>query len=216
MIYRGKFQADMDTLHQDVMTLGKECYRRLDGSTEVLTDADTERARALVKGDSAINSMENDINTQVINLITTQQPVATDLRLIISSIKIADDLERISDNISNIGEVRKRVRLGSEKLLLRLSTMERLALLMLEDVKTAYETGDTDLCTEIIERDKDIDALFVQITTTDIIKETDVFVTGQSQLAAKYLERIGDHIKNIAEHVYFVLTGDKYEKIFQQ
>jgi len=206
----------MDTLHQDVMTLGKECYRRLDGSTEVLTDADTERARALVKGDSAINSMENDINTQVINLITTQQPVATDLRLIISSIKIADDLERISDNISNIGEVRKRVRLGSEKLLLRLSTMERLALLMLEDVKTAYETGDTDLCTEIIERDKDIDALFVQITTTDIIKETDVFVTGQSQLAAKYLERIGDHIKNIAEHVYFVLTGDKYEKIFQQ
>lgn len=206
----------MDTLHQDVMRLGKECYRRLDGSTEVLTDADTERARALVKGDSAINSMENDINTQVINLITTQQPVATDLRLIISSIKIADDLERISDNISNIGEVRKRVRLGSEKLLLRLSTMERLALLMLEDVKTAYETGDTDLCTEIIERDKDIDALFVQITTTDIIKETDVFVTGQSQLAAKYLERIGDHIKNIAEHVYFVLTGDKYEKIFQQ
>lgn len=206
----------MDTLHQDVMTLGKECYRRLDGSTEVLTDADTERARALVKGDSAINSMENDINTQVINLITTQQPVATDLRLIISSIKIADDLERISDNISNIGEVRKRVRLGSEKLLLRLSTMERLALLMLEDAKTAYETGDTDLCTEIIERDKDIDALFVQITTTDIIKETDVFVTGQSQLAAKYLERIGDHIKNIAEHVYFVLTGDKYEKIFQQ
>src|SRR5690625_714599 len=216
MIYRGKFQADMDTLHQDVMRLGKECYRRLDGSTEVLTDADTERARALVKGDSAINSMENDINTQVINLITTQQPVATDLRLIISSIKIADDLERISDNISNIGEVRKRVRLGSEKLLLRLSTMERLALLMLEDAKTAYETGDTDLCTEIIERDKDIDALFVQITTTDIIKETDVFVTGQSQLAAKYLERIGDHIKNIAEHVYFVLTGDKYEKIFQQ
>lgn len=216
MVYRGKFQADMDALHQDVVTLGKECYRRLRGSTEVLTDPDTERARALVKGDSAINSMEYDINTQVINLITTQQPVATDLRLIISSIKIADDLERISDNISNLGEVRKRVRLHSEKLLLRLSTMERLALLMLEDVKAAYESGDTDLCIEIIERDKDIDSLFVQITTTDIIEESDVFVTGQSQLAAKYLERIGDHIKNIAEHVYFILTGDKYEKIAQQ
>lgn len=216
MVYRGKFQAEMDVLHQDVVALGKECYGRLHGSTEVLTDPDTERARALVKGDSVINSMEYDINTQAVNLITTQQPVATDLRLIISSIKIADDLERISDNISNLGEVRKRVRLGSEKLLLRLSTMERLALLMLEDVKAAYEAGDTDLCIEIIERDKDIDALFVQITTTDIIEESDVFVTGQSQLAAKYLERIGDHIKNIAEHVYFILTGDKYEKIIQQ
>lgn len=206
----------MHSLYQDVVKLGIECYRRLDGSTEVLSDADTGRARDLVRGDKTINIMEYDINTQVINLITTQQPVATDLRLIISSIKVADDLERISDNISNLGEVRKRVRLTNEKLLLRLSTMERLALLMLEDVQTAYENQDTDLCIEIIERDKDIDSLFVQITTTDIIEESDVFVTGQSQLTAKYLERIGDHIKNIAEHVYFVLTGEKYEKITER
>lgn len=216
MTYRSKFQREMHSLYQDVVKLGIECYRRLDGSTEVLSDADTGRARDLVRGDKTINIMEYDINTQVINLITTQQPVATDLRLIISSIKVADDLERISDNISNLGEVRKRVRLTNEKLLLRLSTMERLALLMLEDVQTAYENQDTDLCIEIIERDKDIDSLFVQITTTDIIEESDVFVTGQSQLTAKYLERIGDHIKNIAEHVYFVLTGEKYEKITER
>lgn len=216
MTYRSKFQKEMHSLYQDVVKLGIECYRRLDGSTGVLSDADTGRARDLVRGDKAINIMEYDINTQVINLITTQQPVATDLRLIISSIKVADDLERISDNISNLGEVRKRVRLTNEKLLLRLSTMERLALLMLEDVQTAYENQDTDLCIEIIERDKDIDSLFVQITTTDIIEESDVFVTGQSQLTAKYLERIGDHIKNIAEHVYFVLTGEKYEKITER
>ncbi|AKG74003.1 phosphate signaling complex protein PhoU [Salinicoccus halodurans] len=216
MTYRSKFQREMHSLYQDVVKLGIECYRRLEGSTEVLSDADTGRARDLVRGDKTINIMEYDINTQVINLITTQQPVATDLRLIISSIKVADDLERISDNISNLGEVRKRVRLTNEKLLLRLSTMERLALLMLEDVQTAYENQDTDLCIEIIERDKDIDSLFVQITTTDIIEESDVFVTGQSQLTAKYLERIGDHIKNIAEHVYFVLTGEKYEKITER
>lgn len=216
MSYRGKFSGEMDSLYQDVINLGIECFRRLDGSVNVLTDGNTERARELVRGDNAINIMEYDINTQVINLITTQQPVATDLRLIISSIKVADDLERISDNISNIGEVRKRVKISNEKLLMRLSTMERLALLMLEDVKTAYETHDTDLCMEIIERDKDIDSLFVQITTTDIIEETDVFVTGQSQLTAKYLERIGDHIKNIAEHVYFVITGEKFEKVTQK
>lgn len=216
MTYRGKFSEEMASLNRDVIHLGIECYRRLQGSVGVLSDVNTENARSLVKGDKAINTMEYDINTQVINLITTQQPVATDLRLIISSIKIADDLERISDNISNLGEVRKRVRISNEKLLLRLSTMERLALLMLEDVRTAYENSDTDLCIEIIERDKDIDSLFVQITTTDIIEESDVFVTGQSQLAAKFLERIGDHIKNIAEHIYFVITGDKYEKVTQR
>lgn len=213
MVYRNKFAGEMDSLHKNVLKLGIECYRRLRGCIEVLSDTDAERARELVKGDKAINIMEYEINTQVIELITTQQPVATDLRLIISSIKIADDLERISDNISNVGEVRKRVKITNDKLLLRLSTMERLAMLMFVDVKAAYENQDTDLCIEIIERDKDIDSLFVQITTSDIIEESDVFVTGQSQLAAKYLERIGDHIKNIAEHVYFVLTGEKYEKV---
>lgn len=213
MVYRNKFAGEMDSLHKNVLKLGIECYRRLRGCIEVLSDTDAERARELVKGDKVINIMEYEINTQVIELITTQQPVATDLRLIISSIKIADDLERISDNISNVGEVRKRVKITNDKLLLRLSTMERLAMLMFVDVKAAYENQDTDLCIEIIERDKDIDSLFVQITTSDIIEESDVFVTGQSQLAAKYLERIGDHIKNIAEHVYFVLTGEKYEKV---
>lgn len=213
MVYRNKFAGEMDSLHKNVIKLGIECYRRLRGCIEVLSDTDAERARELVKGDKVINIMEYEINTQVIELITTQQPVATDLRLIISSIKIADDLERISDNISNVGEVRKRVKITNDKLLLRLSTMERLAMLMFVDVKAAYENQDTDLCIEIIERDKDIDSLFVQITTSDIIEESDVFVTGQSQLAAKYLERIGDHIKNIAEHVYFVLTGEKYEKV---
>ena len=213
MVYRKKFAAEMDALYDNVIELARECHRRLQGCSEVLTDDSTEPARALVTGDKAVNRMEFDINTQVVNLITTQQPVATDLRLIISSIKISDDLERISDNISNIGEVRKRVRITNEKLILRLSTMEKLASLMLEDVYTAYEEKNTELCMEIIARDKDIDSLFVQITTSDIIEESDVFVTGQSQLSAKYLERIGDHVKNIAEHVYFIITGEKYEKI---
>ncbi|GAA3720898.1 phosphate signaling complex protein PhoU [Salinicoccus siamensis] len=211
MVYRGKFSDEMERLYGNVNTLGHECYNRLRGSTDILSSQNTEYARKLVADDFRINRLEEEINTQAINLITTQQPVATDLRLIISSIKVADDLERISDNISNLGEVRKRVRITNERLLLRLSTMENLALLMLADVKTAYDTENIELCTEIIMRDEDIDALFVQITTSDIFEETDAFLTGQSQLCAKYLERIGDHIKNMAEHVFYVLTGDKHE-----
>ncbi|TVT29459.1 phosphate signaling complex protein PhoU [Salinicoccus cyprini] len=211
MVYREKFSDEMARLYESVLTLGEECYERLTGCTAILSSDDTADARLLVSDDKRINRLEEEINNQAINLITTQQPVATDLRLIISSIKVADDLERISDNISNLGEVRKRVRITNEKLLLRLSTMEHLAMLMLEDVKTAYDNKDLELCKEIIMRDEDIDGLFVQITTSDIFDETDAFITGQSQLCAKYLERIGDHIKNIAEHVYYVLTGDKHE-----
>jgi len=213
MSYREKFTGELQSLVNEVIDLGELCYDRLQGVTKLLSMNDIEPARELVTGDVEANKREYNINTHAVTLITTQAPVATDTRIIISSIKIAYDLERISDNISNLAEVRKRVRITNEKLLLRLRTMEQLASLMLKDVYTAYLDQDTSLCKEVCERDEDIDSLFVHVTTSDIFEDSDLFVSGQSQLCAKYLERIGDHVKNIAEHVYFVITGEKIEKI---
>ena len=213
MSYREKYTNDLQALVNEVIELGHICCERLQGATGLLSREDITPARELVAGDKEVNRLEYNINSHAVTLITTQAPVATDTRIIISSIKIAYDLERISDNISNLGEVRKRVKITNEKLLLRLSTMEQLAILMLKDVYTAYQEQDASLCEEVYERDKDIDSLFVHVTTSDIFEETDLFITGQSQLCAKYLERIGDHVKNIAEHVYFVLTGEKIEKL---
>lgn len=213
MSYREKFTSELQSLVNEVIDLGGLCYDRLQGVTSLLSMNDIEPARELVSGDVEANRKEYNINTQAVTLITTQAPVATDTRIIISSIKIAYDLERISDNISNLAEVRKRVKITNEKLLLRLRTMEQLASLMLKDVYTAYLNQDTSLCKEVYERDQDIDSLFVHVTTSDIFEDSDLFVSGQSQLCAKYLERIGDHVKNIAEHVYFVITGEKIEKL---
>lgn len=213
MPYREKFTGELQSLVNEVIDLGKLCYDRLQDVTKLLSMNDIEPARELVSGDVEANRKEYNINTQAVTLITTQAPVATDTRIIISSIKIAYDLERISDNISNLAEVRKRVKITNEKLLLRLRTMEQLASLMLKDVYTAYLDQDTSLCKEVYERDEDIDSLFVHVTTSDIFEDSDLFVSGQSQLCAKYLERIGDHVKNISEHVYFVITGEKIEKI---
>lgn len=213
MSYREKFTGELQSLIDEVIDLGVLCYDRLQGVTNLLSMDDIEPARDLVSGDVEANRREYNINSQAVTLITTQAPVATDTRIIISSIKIAYDLERISDNISNLAEVRKRVKITNEKLLLRLRTMEQLASLMLKDVYAAYLDQDTSLCKEVYERDEDIDSLFVHVTTSDIFEDSDLFVSGQSQLCAKYLERIGDHVKNIAEHVYFVITGEKIEKI---
>lgn len=213
MPYREKYTGELQSLVNEVIDLGEICYDRLQGVTSLLSMDDIGPARELVSEDVEANRKEYNINTQAVTLITTQAPVATDTRIIISSIKIAYDLERISDNISNLAEVRKRVKITNEKLLLRLRTMEQLASLMLKDVYTAYLNQDTSLCKEVYERDQDIDSLFVHVTTSDIFEDTDLFVSGQSQLCAKYLERIGDHVKNIAEHVYFVITGEKIEKL---
>ena len=211
-VLREKFQEELSSLIEECIILGKECNNRLSLAVEILVSDDVEPARQLVKDDREINQMEANINAHAINLITTQAPVASDLRTIISCIKVADNLERIGDNISNIAEVRKRIKITNERTLLRFKTMERLASLMLEDVYTAFKESNLELIDEIILRDQDIDAVFVQITTSDIFEESDAFLTGQIQLTAKYLERIGDHIKSIAEHIYYIETGNTYEK----
>ncbi|MFD2829437.1 phosphate signaling complex protein PhoU [Corticicoccus populi] len=211
MTSRVKFSNDLNTLIDEVIDMGRKVYSRLDGVTNCLSIDDMNTARKIVYDDSFINELEYRINTRAITMITAESPVATDLRVIIASIKTAMELERISDNISNIAEVRKRIKIENDNLLLRLYTMERLAVLMMNDIYTAFREKDMELCLEILDRDEDIDRLFVQISTSDILEESDLFVSGQCQLCAKYLERIGDHIKNIAEHVYFINTGERFE-----
>lgn len=211
MTSRVKFSNDLNTLIDEVISMGRKVYFRLDGVTNCLSIDDMNTARKIVYDDSFINELEYKINTKAITMITVESPVATDLRVIIASIKTAMELERISDNISNIAEVRKRIKIENDNLLLRLYTMERLAVLMMNDIYTAFREKDMELCLEILDRDEDIDRLFVQISTSDILEESDLFVSGQCQLCAKYLERIGDHIKNIAEHVYFINTGERFE-----
>ena len=90
-------------------------------------------------------------------------------------------------------------------------TMGKLAMLMLEDLNTAVKTEDLTLIKEIIERDKDIDDLYINIVNTTYLIDNDPFVAGQAHLAARHLERIGDHISNIAESVYYYLTGEHYD-----
>jgi phosphate transport system protein len=211
MASRVKFTSELRALVEDVITMGTHVYDRLEGITQCLNEDKMTVARKIVHDDTFINELEHKINLKAVTIITAESPVATDLRLIIASIKIAMELERISDNVSNLAEVRKRIKIRNNQLLLRLKTMEQLAVLMLKDVHTAFKEKDNELCLEIVDRDDDIDQLFMQISTSDILEETDLFVSGQCQLCAKYLERIGDHIKNIAEHVYFINTGVRLE-----
>ena len=93
----------------------------------------------------------------------------------------------------------------------RLKTMGKLAMLMLEDLNNAIRNKDLPLIKEVIERDEDIDDLYVNIVNTSYLIDNDPFVAGQAHLAARHLERIGDHISNIAESVYYYLTGQHFE-----
>lgn len=213
MVIREKYEDELNSLINDLFVLGKEVYFMIEQSISVLSDEDRNNARNLIKYDKKINQMEYDINEKVVMLITKQQPIATDLRVMISGLKIASELERMADNSTNIAQIRKRVKITDYFILTRLKTMGKLAMLMLKDLEAAVNDKDILLIKEIIDRDNDIDDLYREINNTTYLIDNDPFISGQAHLAARYLERIGDHITNISESCYYYITDEHYEPI---
>ncbi|UBH07701.1 phosphate signaling complex protein PhoU [Macrococcus armenti] len=204
------YEESLQHLENSVLSLADDVYRTIEKSINVLSDDNKDIAREIIANDVHINAKESDIENQIISLITKQQPIATDLRMILSSSKIASELERMGDNASNIAKIRKRVKIEDTYILARLNTMGKLSMLMLADLKEAYAAQDVNLVKEIIERDNDIDDLYKEIINSSYLIDNDPYISGQAHLAGRYLERIGDHITNIAESVYFTITGERF------
>ncbi|MGW9857138.1 phosphate transport system protein [Staphylococcus hominis] len=211
-IIRQKYEGQLDDLIKELRRLGLRVYSNVNNAIESLSEDDRNFARHVIEKDKEINKFDYDINEQVIMLITKQQPIATDLRMMMAALKISTDFERMGDNAANIAHIRLRVKITDHYVLTRLKTMGKLALLMLEDLNTAVKSEDLTLIKEIIERDKDIDDLYVNIVNTTYLIDNDPFVAGQAHLAARNLERVGDHVRNIAESVYYYFTGEHFDK----
>ena len=210
-IIRHKYEGQLDELIKDLRRLGLRVYFNIENALVSLSEEKRTFARETIEKDREINQLDYEINEKVIMLITKQQPIATDLRMMMAALKISTDFERMGDNAASIAHIRLRVKINDDYVFTRLKTMGKLAMLMLEDLNTAVKTEDLTLIKEIIERDKDIDDLYINIVNTTYLIDNDPFVAGQAHLAARHLERIGDHISNIAESVYYYLTGEHFD-----
>ena len=210
-IIRHKYEGQLDELIKDLRRLGLRVYFNIKNALVSLSEEKRTFARETIEKDKEINQLDYEINEKVIMLITKQQPIATDLRMMMAALKISTDFERMGDNAASIAHIRLRVKINDDYVFTRLKTMGKLAMLMLEDLNTAVKTEDLTLIKEIIERDKDIDDLYINIVNTTYLIDNDPFVAGQAHLAARHLERIGDHISNIAERVSYYLTGEHYD-----
>lgn len=210
-VIRQKYEGQLEDLIKDLRRLGLRVYFNIENALVSLSDDKRTFARETIEKDKEINRLDYEINEKVIMLITKQQPIATDLRMMMAALKISTDFERMGDNAANIAHIRLRVKITDHYVLTRLKTMGKLAILMLEDLNTAVKNEDITLIKEIIERDQDIDDLYINIVNTTYLIDNDPFVAGQAHLAARNLERVGDHISNIAESVYYFLTGEHYE-----
>ena len=209
---RNRFDEQLHTLNHELLEMGALIERAIRSATDALVKQDVEAALQAIAADKEVDQAERDIESLCLKLLLQQQPVARDLRLISSALKMITDMERIGDQASDIAEL--VIYLSKEpyiKELTHLPQMAENAIRMVSGALDAYVRKDVVLAQQVMDMDDRIDALFVTVKDEliDLIRN-DAAAGSQAidlLMIAKYYERIGDHAQNIAEWVEYAFTG---------
>ena len=209
---RNRFDEQLHTLNHELLEMGALIERAIRSATDALVKQDVEAALQAIAADKEVDQAERDIESLCLKLLLQQQPVARDLRLISSALKMITDMERIGDQASDIAEL--VIYLSKEpyrKELKHLPQMAENAIRMVTGALDAYVRKDVVLAQEVMGMDDAIDALFVTVKDELIALIRNDAAAGSQAIdllmIAKYYERIGDHAQNIAEWVEYALTG---------
>lgn len=214
-VVRERYNRELDLLKQKVLTMGLLSQKTIIDSVEVLRTLDIEFAREIIERDNVIDNYEIYIERCATRLLALQQPLAGDLRFITSSMKIAIDLERMSDLASNIAEITEKIEGGHVKPLVDIPKMAEIAEDMVKNAIKAFDTSDMELAKATAAEDDKIDKLFsdVWLELIGMMIEDPAIITNASHLlfVLRYLERIGDHASNICESVVYMVSGERVE-----
>lgn len=209
---RTKFQREMQELNEELKRMSQFIEDTLGKAMEALRTGSQTLARQVYENDHIADELELSIERKSLLILLSEQPVAKDLRMISTALKMITDMERICDQGADIAEI--VLHLGEEPNArpAQLYTMAEKCVIMVNESIRAFMAGDTMLAEAVIQSDDEIDRLFMQVRgdlAQDIIKDPSLSSRKLDELMiAKYLERIGDHAQNIAEWVIFAMTGE--------
>ncbi len=211
----------LHALLDDLLSLGQMVEKAIIDSVDALKRRDFEASRRIIAADKEINHKRYEIEEETLVLLATQQPMATDLRILASVLEIATELERIGDYAKGIANI--NLMIGEEPLikpLIDLPRMAELATQMLHRALEAFVNRDVKVAYEIIQQDDEMDALYEQVyrELMTLIMQNPHNIEQANYLlwAAHNLERSADRVTNICERTIFVVTGqlvdlDAYE-----
>ncbi len=209
---REAFDEQLKELEQELLEMGMLVDRAIDRSIQALADRDIDLSRQVIKDDDAINDVQHDIEERCLVLIATQQPLASDLRVIFAIANIATELERMADHAKGIGQI--GVMMGPReplKPLIDIPRMAQKARWLLETELEAFVKRDVELARSLGAEDDEIDRLYDQVFRELLIFMMDDprTITRATYLlwTAHNLERIADRAINIGERVVFLVTG---------
>jgi phosphate transport system protein len=208
------FDADLRTIRSEVIDMAAQVRASVEKSIAALADRDLDLAAGQIEVDRVIDSRQREIETRVIETIARRQPFAVDLRELVSAFHIVSDLERIGDLAKNIC---KRVLVMDTppppKLLRGIERVSREVQTQLRLVLQSYAERDSTKALSVWSSDKAVDAahgsLLRELLTHMMEDPRNIVFCAHLLFCSKNLERMGDHVTNIAEDVYYVITGDR-------
>ena len=207
------FQQELQGIGEDLLTLGQLVATAVDKSARSLRNADLDLAQQVIVGDREIDELEEKIESACITMLALQQPVATDLRVVVAALRRSATLERMGDLARHVafgarGAYPNHVATGP--LFETLSAMAELAASLVSKLVTLMEDHDLDLVTQISTEDNDLDALLRDVF--DLVIRQQVEANRQQVvdaiLLSRFLERLGDHSLSAAKRVAYLVTGD--------
>ncbi len=220
-LVRESFQSQLDALQRDVLVMGETVAKRLEAALRGLTDGDVAAAEAVIEGDDEINQTYLELESDCVALLALQQPVASDLRLVVASFKIITDLERVGDLAVNIAEYA----LGSDAEIDPATGLDQIGgsvADLLRQSLDVYESGNGAKCHEIAAADDSIDdrcRRAAEQTAWNLIEHEAEGADGFAaesllgevsliMLALRDLERVSDHAVNIAARTLYAAEND--------
>ncbi len=206
------FDESLENLRQSVVRMGGLTESQLARAMQALGRRDANLASEVVRDDSEVDALEQEVSNQVIRLLALRQPMANDLREIIAALKIASDLERIGDYSANIAK--RCIALTQLPNMRPVNAIVRMARLVQEIIKEtidAYINRDPERALEVWRRDEEVDevytGLFRELLTYMMEDPRNITPCTHLMFIAKNVERIGDHATNIVEVLHFQVTG---------
>jgi phosphate transport system protein len=209
------FDAELGQIGSLINEMAELARDALARAMTALATADTESARAVVHGDRKIDDLEKDLEKQVVRSLALRSPMADDLRYLVMAIRIGAMLERAGDHAKNIAKrTQEAAAPKSDALLALLTDMSGLAGVMLTEAVESFNRRDPELATAVRERDAEMNERYDELTRliTHEMQGDGKFVSAGIHLlfVAKQLERTGDYATNIANSVYYMVTGEHF------
>lgn len=206
-----RIERKLDQMESCIMNMSEKVVCMHRSIMDILLQPDKAKALDIIQADDRINRLEEEINDKAVESLALLSPVATDLRKVIATIKITSELERIGDYAKHIAiylikheDLDERVRAAAHQ-------MENDLIIMLEETMQAYLDQDSEKAFQIPQHDELINQQYKELK--HLVKQSDDFVDMVFGISGmlRNIERGGDHIKNICEHIVYMVKGQHYD-----